>query len=775
MRALSRQSSWATFGLTLIISVLLATIVGLQFPNEVVTATSSPFILLVLNRLASNPNRFGPYLAEILEAEGIKAVTTVDLANLDQPTLNAAHLTILAETPLTSAQAEMFGNYVAQGGRLLALRPDPQLAPVLGFTPLGTSMTGGYLAIDAAAPGGDGFPITTLPFYGTADELVLAPGASALATLYSNRNTPSAYPAVVRYGNTVTWAYDLAQSVAYARQGNPANAGVDRDGIPALRTFDIFYNAIDPARVDVPHADIQMRLFSRLISDLLSDALPLPRLWYFPGANRTLLVLTGDSHGNDSNHFRRMISTVERYGGQMTFYLTRYGCCPTAAEVANWRARGHEFGMHPYAYEDDRTLEQAFQASRSYFASQGYGSTGRTVRTHMVEWRGWVDAARIEAENGIALDANFYTWGPAVRDANGNHYGYITGSGRPMHFVDEQGALLPVYQQTTSLLDTQLVVGDAPYNSGANLPPQEAISQGLAVSRQMIDNSQAGYYTAITTQFHVDFALWGEVHPWVEGTLAYAASLHIPLWTVEHWLNYVTARSAVQLRDLNWSAATRQLDFTVEVPSGGQEAQSLMLPASYAGQPLTALTLDGAVVAVTTQNITGRPTSFFAVGVGTHEVRASYGAPPTSTATNSPTSTATHTPTATSTATSTATNTPTATSTATNTPTSTATSTPTATDTATSTPTSTTTSTATETLTSTPTSTATHMPTSTPTVTLTATSTPTVTDTATNTPTNTSTSTVTSTPIITTPVVPTLTPALIRDPQERVYLPLILR
>ena len=43
-------------------------------------------------------------------------------------------------------------------------------------------------------------------------------------------------------------------------------------------TNDIFYNWIDKDRVHIPHADIQMRLFARTITDLLADTLPLPRL-----------------------------------------------------------------------------------------------------------------------------------------------------------------------------------------------------------------------------------------------------------------------------------------------------------------------------------------------------------------------------------------------------------------------------------------------------------------------------------------------------------------
>ena len=100
----------------------------------------------------------------------------------------------------------------------------------------------------------------------------------------------------MKFGRTAAWGFDLARSTAYVRQGDPAYAGLDRDGQAGYRTNDIFFQTIDLERVGVPHADVQMRLFSRVIADLLADSGPLPRLWYFPGASRTMLIPTGDSH-----------------------------------------------------------------------------------------------------------------------------------------------------------------------------------------------------------------------------------------------------------------------------------------------------------------------------------------------------------------------------------------------------------------------------------------------------------------------------------------------
>src|ERR1700722_12376464 len=100
--------------------------------------------------------------------------------------------------------------------------------------------------------------------------------------------------------------------------------------------------------------------------------------------------------------------------------------------------------MHPAAFNYIRTITAGYQANQSYFSTDGYGTPSATTRNHLVEWQGWVDAAKIAVNYGIQLDTSFYTWGPAVTYADGHQaHGYINGSGLPMHFVDQTGAVVP--------------------------------------------------------------------------------------------------------------------------------------------------------------------------------------------------------------------------------------------------------------------------------------------------------------------------------------------
>jgi hypothetical protein len=326
------------------------------------------------------------------------------------------------------------------------------------------------------------------------------------------------------------------------------------------------------------------------------------------------MVLTSDSHANPQSYFDAVVSSVEARGGRVTFYVYN-GSSPDAAQVQAWRAAGHDVGMHPAAFGYGRSIDAALQAAEDYFGVMGYLPSA-TVRMHQIEWQGWVDAAKLMAARQIQMDTSFYTWGPAVVLPNGQQaHGYINGSGLPMRFVDQNGIVVPVYQQVTSLIDEQLVVSD--YSE--HLTPDQA----LAVTRQLFDDSQNGGYSAITAQFHVDYYTWGEVLPWAEGSMDYAKNLGVPLWNAERWLNYTTARAATTLANITWAAGPKQLSFSVSVPAGS-EAQSIALPYVFGGFALTGLTLDGATAATTGQPITGRDTRFVNVLPGTHTIVATY-------------------------------------------------------------------------------------------------------------------------------------------------------
>ena len=85
---------------------------------------------------------FGTYYAEILRAEGLNEFAVKSKAELSPATLAPYQVVLLARTSLSAAQASVLDGWVQGGGNLIAMRPDAQLAGLLGLgADTGTSPT----------------------------------------------------------------------------------------------------------------------------------------------------------------------------------------------------------------------------------------------------------------------------------------------------------------------------------------------------------------------------------------------------------------------------------------------------------------------------------------------------------------------------------------------------------------------------------------------------------------------------------------------------------
>jgi hypothetical protein len=603
-------------------------------------ATSSAPILLVLNDAA--PNKFGAYVGEILRAEGLNAYAVAQVGALTAADLSGRPLVVLAETPITEAQGTLFSTYVDGGGRLLALRPDKRLAALFGLAPADGVQTDGYLRIDGSQPAGQGLPTETLQIHGDADRYTLS-GATAIASLYSDSATATTNPAVVvasaGQGRAAAFTYDLAKNVVYTRQGNPANANVDTDGDGVLRTVDLFQAKgegptwVDRDKVAIPQADVQQRLFARLVQQLLDDITPLPQLWYFPGTAKTMLIPTGDAHANPVDYYRKEIDSLAAHGGTMTFYLSAAGD-PPANLVEQWTKQGFAFGIHPYANKPDpnptvniSSLDQGYDIFAQWFKTTFGTAPSLTVRHHQVAWKGWTDAADIAVAHGMGLDANFYHWGPWLKKPDGTWpHGYITGSGQPMRFMRADGTILPLYQQLTELSDEQLMAAV----SGAGYEQLNG-AQGVEVSQRLIDASLAGDYAALMTQFHVDYYGFGDPQVWAEGTIDYARSKGVPVWNADQWLSFTATRHDAEFQDIVWDRASGRLTFTLST-AAISNTLSILLPPAFGGQPLESVQVDGVAAHPTDFEVAGHKLALVDVKAGEHMFEVRYPGQPAPTA-----------------------------------------------------------------------------------------------------------------------------------------------
>ena len=262
-------------------------------------APEQPIAILIDPESADS---FGLYLGEILRTEGLNAFQFEDLGLIDAGYVAKFPIILLPPARLSQTQATLLAGYVDQGGALIAMQPDPAIASIFGVRPADGTTIEGYMVAHDDEDVVRGLAAASVPLQIHAEAAYYElDGAFTIAELYRDRVTATGFPAVTRFerglGRAAMFAYDLARNIALTRQGNPAAANQDRDGAAGIRANDLFVDWLDLDNIQSPQADIQARLLINLIATMLRDRIPLPRLWYFPGQARSLVIVAGDAHG----------------------------------------------------------------------------------------------------------------------------------------------------------------------------------------------------------------------------------------------------------------------------------------------------------------------------------------------------------------------------------------------------------------------------------------------------------------------------------------------
>lgn len=569
--------------------------------------------------LAGASNPFGRYLGEILLAEGLNQYKVRDISTVSATTLAAYDVIVLGETSLTSGQVTMLSDWVDDGGNLIAMRPDAQLATLLGLSSQSSTLANGYLLVNTSQAPGQGIVGETIQFHGTAD-LWTASNTTTVATLYSDASTSTSSPALTlrsvgsNGGQAAAFTYDLARSVVTTRQGNPAWAGQERDGTAPIRPNDLFFgNAsgdpqtdwINLNKVAIPQADEQQRLLANLILHMASDRKPLPRFWYFPRGEKAVVLMTGDDHANGG--------TTGRFQGYQAD-------SPSNCSVADWECvRGTSY-IYPNTSISDTTAA-AFVADGfeiavhintncanwtpssldTFYTNQiaqwqsNFPSlpAPATNRTHCIAWSDWVSQAEVSLAHGIRLDTNYYYWpGSWIQDRPG----FMTGSGMPMRFADTDGTRIDVYQAATQMTD----------ESGQTFPDtiDELLDKALG---------SEGYYGVFTANMHTDSSSSSGSDAIVDAAL----TAGVPVVSAQQMLTWLDGRNGSSFQSISWSSGT--LTFTVSAATGSNGLRA-MVPATSTAGSITGITSGGNAVSYTTETIKGVSYAVFAAGSGTYAV-----------------------------------------------------------------------------------------------------------------------------------------------------------
>jgi Domain of unknown function (DUF4082)/Bacterial Ig-like domain/Bacterial Ig domain/SdrD B-like domain len=575
--------------------------------------------------ITSPSSTFGKYYAEILRTEGLNAFAVADIGTVTASTLTAYDVVILAPATLTAAQVTMFTNWVNGGGNLIAMKPDSQLNSLLGLTATGSGLSNAYLAVDTSTAAGNGIVGSPMQFHGAANTYTLS-GASKIATLYSNFTTATSNPAVTLHavgtsgGDAAAFAYDLATSVVYTRQGDPAWAAQERDGLPPIRSDDKFFGAAasDPQpdwvdlndEVSIPEADEQIHLLANLILQMNLAKRPLPRFWYFPRGKKAVVVMSGDDHANGGTAGRFDQYLAASPAGcnvanwecvRSTSYIYVETQNLTPAQAVSYTSQGFEVGLHINTGCSDFTassLDTTYNQQVSGFTSSYPGIPAPiTERHHCIVWSDWLTGAKTELKYGVRLDVSYYFWPPGWAQDRPGHF---TGSAMPMRFADLDGTLIDVYNLPSQMTD----------ESGQSYPATSDALLSAAVGPQ-------GYYGAYTVNAHTDSVN----NPVSDAVLLSAQSRGIPIVSSVQMLNWLDGRNGSSFSGLTWNGST--LTFSVAPGTGANGLQG-MLPTHSSTGILTGLTGPGGSVTLAFDTIKGIEYAFFSAGAGAYT--ATYGA-----------------------------------------------------------------------------------------------------------------------------------------------------
>lgn len=588
--------------------------------------------------VTSRESGFSQYYPEILRAEGLNEFSVCDVTQLNRALLDQYDVVLLGDVPIQKQQAKIVEDFVRRGGNLIAMHPDQALTQAMGISAANPEpLQDAYLAIEPTTKYGAGLVHDPIQFHGPAT-LYQIPNAMKVATLYTGSATTSPYPAVATMqqgrGIVAVFAYDLARSVVYTRQGNPDWSGEERDGLPPIRADDLFYGAadhdpqpdwVDPQKIAIPQADEQQRLLANLILLLNASKMPLPRFWYLPRGAKAAIIMTGDDHDGGGT-FNRFQSYLAKSPPQCSandwecLHATAYifDGAVTPEHAATLAKEGFEIALHlstdckDWGEDSSRNPtsngrgEKIESAVNTIYARQLAAFTTSypalppptTVRTHCIVWGDYDSQPKVELRHGIRLDTNYYYWPPKwVHDRPG----LFTGSGMPMRFATIQGVPIDVYQAPTQMTDES----HQTYPATIDTLLQNALGPNE-------------YFGVFTANLHNDLRYSAAADAVVSAALAH----HVPVVSAVEMLRWLDGRNNSSFQYLQWSG--NKLGFTIAVASGGNGMEAL-LPARVDAGPLTSLAVDGVEVKREPRHFGGLDYAAFAAEPG-HFI-ATYGGP----------------------------------------------------------------------------------------------------------------------------------------------------
>lgn len=521
---------------------------------------------LLLTRSSQPENAFGPYTREILGAEGLNGFQTVDIDVEGMPELLPTDLIVLTRCFLRDAEINQLRAAVERGARLAVLHPSEKLAGRFGWKTLCRAAYPGWARVREGCPGPE-LPIQAhvpivgyAPYNSDTDFDVVADAAGA-------DWRDSGWPAVALQrlgaGRIAFFFYDLPKAVARVRFGNPDLASVVTNGLWHWpHTVDLFEGHVDGRVAHLPQAELHCRLLAKTLTDIC--ACPLARFWYYGKIEQpAAAVFCSDDDMSKPDQFRQLADALKSHGAHATFYLMK-DTLLSREQVSELREEGHTFAPHVNAIGEADEWAFSFPrrlAEETALLRDRFGGTSASIQAHCAPWLGHMNWVGEFMRHGYRLLPHYFSVPLNT---------YMCGSGRPLKFVNESGAIYDCWQQPLVSYD------DASIKEEMTRRPADILAE---FERRVLRPAIGEHNTVIGLSSHpVSYATYSK--PYFDALLDLLCAERVPVYNGDEWLDFIDRRNAARI-----SQSTEPDGTIVCAVSGLRCALPLMLPLGDRGMP----------------------------------------------------------------------------------------------------------------------------------------------------------------------------------------------
>jgi len=522
------------------------------------------------------------YLQEILLAFGLCAIECAPLSEALATATPGADLLLLP----SGSETEGVEPFLRAGGTVIAIQPSAELAGLAGLTSKSSGQTRSRLRFNTAlCPGTRGEPLWTL---GPCTHYETASHESINAYLFEPNDLSSECPGIVQAevgtGSLTVFAYDPAQCIARIRQGYPERANIVPAGRPVPRS--IHLHQPDPP-YDTgwrPSADLHAAAFCEVVANELARHAPVPTLWHLPGGSPALLIFSGDEDGSTQEANQQEMSDLEAHDGAMSLYVIPDGTSITRELIESYTARGHTVSVHPNLVPtcgQSQDEQLACAEAQVLLFKELFGQPVRTLRNHCTMWPGYLELPLLWERLGIGMDADCFAtrymqscdWGPYVN----------IGAAMPLPFVQEDGALIDVYQQPTHIND------DCQCHPSVDYSQKYSAAQFDRIATRILDDAVRHFHAPLCANFHpCNYVSFATEHGLA--LMRRARERGMPIWSLDRWHDFWRARASWRMSEQSWDGNT--LSYTLTGDS--TEGLWITLPAAFGEKRLSTLTFNKA-------------------------------------------------------------------------------------------------------------------------------------------------------------------------------------